>query len=70
MRSASRMIYAAAYEGNGYYIMLAEQVYHAAYAVYHIASAIHHYKIPHRSFLDMRWGFVILVDIIGIGLTE
>ena len=26
-----------AYGGNGYYIMLAQQVYHAAYAVYHIA---------------------------------
>ena len=33
-----------AYEGNGYYIMLAKQVYHAAQAVYHIASAIYHWK--------------------------
>ena len=31
-----------AYEGNGYYIMLAKQVYHAAQAVYHIAQAIYH----------------------------
>ena len=42
MISASQTIYAAAYEGNGYHIMLAQQVYHAAQAVYHIAQVIYH----------------------------
>ena len=39
------IIYAFGIWGNGYYIMLAKQVYHAATAVYYIASAIYHWKV-------------------------
>ena len=46
MISAVQMIYATHIkdkgQGNGYYIILPEEVYHAAEAVYHVASAIYH----------------------------
>ena len=58
MISALQMIYAYAYEGNGYYIIFALQIYHTALAVYHIALAIYHFNV---SDLNMCILFSVII---------